>query len=228
MSSGLKSEASLQVVYCYQSGCRELISYSSLHRSIVTIYVSPEQYPFYFHKGRLYQYSYFKKAFYSPFKEATTNVIYLEEDGVNKFKLFEEWLYSGKLSCPKEPEERSLLLVKVFCFAEKVGISKLQNATLDTIRDTATVRQISPSSPGTMHNAARTPHNPFVSDPISTFQFQAHQSTRGGPTSKKSLPKYLPPATSSAISYAYQNTLERSPLRKLLADIFATTSIPKH
>ena len=80
--------------------------------------------------------------------------MYLEEDGVDEFKLFEEWLYSGKLS---------------FCFAEKVGISKLQNATLDTIRDTATVRQISPSSPGTMHNATTTPHNPFVLEPVSTF-----------------------------------------------------------
>ena len=32
---------------------------------------------------------------------------------------------------------------------------------------------------------------------------------------------YLPPATASAINYAYSNTLERSPPKKLLADIFA-------
>ena len=55
--------------------------------------------------------------------------MYLEEDGVDEFKFFEEWLYSGKLHCSKEFEELSLLLIKVFCFAERVGISNLQNAT---------------------------------------------------------------------------------------------------
>ena len=33
--------------------------------------------------------------------------------------------------------------------------------------------------------------------------------------------KPLPPATARAVKYAYKNTLENSPLRKLLSDIFA-------
>lgn len=73
------------------------MSYSDLHRLMVTIYVSPEPYPFYLHKGRLCQLSsFFEKAFHGSFEEATTGSMYLEEDGVDEFKLFEEWLYSEK------------------------------------------------------------------------------------------------------------------------------------
>ena len=83
--------------------------YSDLHRSIVTVYVSPEHYPFYLHKGRLCQRSsFFEKAFHGSFEEATTGSMYLEEDGVDEFKLFEEWLYSEKWSYPRGSEDPSL------------------------------------------------------------------------------------------------------------------------
>ena len=39
--------------------------------------------------------------------------------------------------------------------------------------------------------------------------------------------KYLPPATASAVHYAYQKTSERSPLRRLLTDIFACDVKPE-
>ena len=209
MSSSLKNEeTSLQFVRRYQSGCRELISYSGLHRSIVTVYVSPEKYPFYFHKGRLCQRSsFFEKAFYGSFEEATTGSIYLEEDGVDEFKLFEEWLYSEKFSLPKDSDNPSLLLVKVFCFAEKAGISNLQNASLDAIRDRATEQHVSLPTPNTINET-------YPEDDII-------------PGLEESVAKYLPPATASAIHYAYQNTLERSPLRKLLTDIFAFNVKPE-
>lgn len=145
MSSSLKSdETSTQFVRCNQSGRRELILYSNLHCSIVTFYVGPKQYPFYFHKGRLCQHSsFFEKKFHDSFKEATVGSIYLKKDGVDVFKLFEEWLYPEKFSYPKDFDDPSFLLVKVFCFAEKVGISKLQNATLDAFRDRATEQHVS-------------------------------------------------------------------------------------
>lgn len=41
------------------------------------------------------------------------------------------------------------------------------------------------------------------------------------PGREEPVTKCLPPATASAITYAHQNTPERSPLRKLLTDIFA-------
>ena len=108
------------------------------------MFISPEHYPFHLQKGRLCQHScFFEKAFHGSFEEATTGSIYLEEDGVDEFKLFEEWLYSQKLSYPRGSVDPGLLLVKLFCFAERVGISKLQNATLDAIRDQATGKDIS-------------------------------------------------------------------------------------
>ncbi|KAK3172312.1 hypothetical protein OEA41_005633 [Lepraria neglecta] len=47
------------------------------------------------------------------------------------------------------------------------------------------------------------------------------------PGLKEPVANYLPPATASAIYYVYQNTLERSPLRKLLTDIFAFNVKPE-
>ena len=137
MLSSLKSEGTpLQFVRRNQKGRRELISYSAHHRSFVTVYISPENNPVHFHKGRLCQHSsYFEKAFYSSFEEATTGSMYLEEDSVDEFKLFEEWLYLEKFSYPEDSDDPSLLSVKVFYFAEKVGILNLQNVKLDAICD---------------------------------------------------------------------------------------------
>ena len=61
--------------------------------------------------------------------------MYLEEDYVDEFKLFEEWLYLEKFSYPDDSDDPSLLSVKVFYFAEKVGILNLQNVKLDAICD---------------------------------------------------------------------------------------------
>lgn len=197
------------------------MSCSSLHRSIVTVYVSPDQYPFHFHKGRLCQHSsFFEKAFHGSFEEATTGSMYLEGDGVDEFKLFEEWLCSGNLSYPKDSDDPSLLLVKVFCFADKVGISPLQNATLDTIRDRATRQDASSANSNTMETK---PQNGF-GFAQTTWNFELHQSST---TTDKRAAKFLSPATSTAIHYAYQNTSDSSPLRKMLADIFAFNVKPE-
>ena len=228
MSSNLKSDGTpLQFVHHNQKGRRELISYSALHRSFVTVYISPEKYPFYFHKGRLCQHSsYFEKAFHGSFKEATTGSMYLEEDGVDEFKLFEEWLYLGKFSYPEDSDDPSLLLVKVFCFAEKVGISNLQNVTLDAIRDRAVEQHVSQKTPNTTYHTYVKPQTPFGSQrPI--FDLLQNEATTTSPAYEEPVTRHLLPATASAITYAYQNTPERSPLRELLADIFAYNIKPE-
>lgn len=101
----------------------------------------------------------------------------------------------------------------MFCFAEKVGISDLQNATLDAIRERATRPNVSPATPKPTWDDGFSPQ-PFV-------RLQAFSGSATSPIPKKPNPKYLPPANSAAIHHAYQNTPEASPLRKLLADIFA-------
>ena len=194
---------------------RELIPHRALHRSIVTVYVGPEKYPFYFHKGRLCQHSsFFEKAFHGSFQEATTGSMYLGEDGIDEFKLFEEWLYTKKFSYPKDSDDPSLLLMKVFCFADKIRNSALQNATLDAIRDRAEEQRISSLT-------RNTPQGLFVSAQRSPFGWSTEYAGMANPSLGKSVAKTPPPATVSAVQYAYQRTPEHSPLRKLLSDIFA-------
>ena len=223
MSSSLKSEeTSLQFVHRNQRGRRELISYSALHRSIVTVYVSPEQYPFYFHRGRLYQHSsFFEKRFHGSFQDATTGSMYLEEYGVDEFKLFEEWLYSGELNYPKDSDDPSLVLVKVFCLAKDAEISNLQNATLNVIRDRATEQHVSLTTPNTNHEIYGKPQGYSWSAHQQGFGLQNYQTRMPSPGFEESVAKCHPPATASAVHYAYEKTSERSPLRRLLADIFA-------
>ena len=203
---------SLQYVHYHERGGRKLTRRSNLHRSIVTIYVGPDHYPFLLHKGRLCQHSaFFEKAFHGSFDEASTGSMYMEEDGVDEFQLFEEWLYTDELNYAEDSSDPSHLLVKVFCLAEKVGIPELQNATLDTIRERAIRQNVHPAIPSpTFGGFGSGSSKPPV------VKSQAFAGSATDPNSK-----YLPLATFDAIHHAYQNTPEASPLRKLLADIFA-------
>ena len=185
----------------------------------MTIYVGPEKYPFYLHKGRLCQRSsYFEKAFHGSFHEATTGSIHLEEDGVDEFRLFEEWVYTDELNCPTDSDDSSLLLVKVFCFAEKIGVSGLQNATLDAIRDRAVEQHVSLPPPTTVSKIHATPQGLFGTAHRPPF-YQSEPTASSA--QEQPVAKCIPTTTAKAITYAYENTLDNSPLRKLLADIFA-------
>ena len=145
--------------------------------------------------------------------------MYLEEDGVEEFMVFEGWLYSGNINYDNVSNDPSLVLVKLFCFAQRVGIFELQNAILDVIRDRAT-EQHSQSEPLSMTFNTQDIPKPFTKPPAQGFLFSGFGATTYG-VFEEPRGKYFPPATSTAIQYAYQNTLTDSPLRKLLADIFA-------
>ena len=150
--------------------------------------------------------------------------MYLEEDGVEEFIMFEEWLYSHQLRDPKDSADPTLLLVKVFCFADRVGISNLQNAALDAIRDRAT-RQHTSLTPSTISKMPPEPQNAFWNPPL--VPFPTVNTSMTSPDREKSDTKYLPPATATAIHYAYQNAPDGSPLRTLLADIYAFNVKPE-
>ena len=137
---------------------------------------------------------------------------------MEEFKLFEEWLYTEKLRFPQESDDQSYLLIKLFCFAEKVETPGLQNAALDAIRDRATGQHVSTESPKPTSHIHGKSQSPFAFTPGSGFSFPTYQTKT---VTEKPSANYLPPATSSAIHYAYLHTPEGSPLRKLLADIFA-------
>ena len=90
-------------------------------------------------------------------------------------------------------------------------IPALQNAALDAIRKQATEQQDPLPTPSATYQADSNPPN--------LFGFQS--------SFEEPVAKYLTPATSSTIHYAYQNTPEGSPLRKMLADIFAFNAKPE-
>lgn len=135
--------------------------------------------------------------------------------------MFEEWLYLGKFGYPKNSDDSSLLLVKVFCFADKVGLSNLQNATLDAIRDRAAEQHVFPPAQDIIYETYPQPRGLFGSAQRPIFGMPQDDAVTTSPGFGKPVAKPLPPATVSAIKYAYENTPERSPLRKLLTDIFA-------
>ena len=111
--------------------------------------------------------------------------------------------------------------MKVFCLAKDAEISNLQNATLDVIRDRATEQYVSLTTPNTNHGIYAKSQGFFGSAQRPVFGLQNYQTTMTNPGFKEPVAKYLPPATASAVHYAYQKTSERSPLRRLLTDIFA-------
>ena len=194
----------------------------------MTVYVGPGKYPFYFHKGRLCQYSsFFEKAFHGSFEEATTGSMYLEEDGVDEFRSFEEWLYLGKFNCPNDCDDLSLLLVKVYCFADRVGISDLQNASLDAIRSQATEQHISLVDSSPNYDTYAKPQSTLNFAQPQFSCFHEDEPIPPSPPPEEPVAKHLLPATANAIRYAYQNTLGDSSLRKLLADIFAFNVKPE-
>ena len=107
----------------------------------------------------------------------------------------------------------------MFCFAHRVGIFGLQNAILDAIQDRATEQNGRLAPPTTALNTQVIP-KPSTKPPALKFRFTSFEAVPA-PVLEEPRAKYLPPATSTAIQHAYQNTPTGSPLRKLLADIFA-------
>ena len=112
-------------------------------------------------------------------------------------------------------------MIKVFCLATNAKISSLQNATLDVIRDRATEQYVSLTTPNTNHGIYAKPQGLFGSAQRPVFGLQNYQTPMTSPGFEEPVAKYLPPATASAVHYAYQKTSERSPLRRLLTNIFA-------
>ena len=92
----------------------------------------------------------------------------LEEDGVEEFMVFEEWLYSGKINYDKVFNDPSLILVKAFCFAQLIELFDFQNAILNVIRDRAT-EQHNQSGPSSTTLKTQGIPKPFAKPPTQPF-----------------------------------------------------------
>ena len=207
MSSSFKIEKiSLQFVCLTHTNAESWQTFNEFHQFIMTVYVSSQKCPFYFHKDWLGQYSlFFQKAFYDSFQKAIIKSIYLEADSINELILFKEWLYLGKLDYPDYFNKPSLFLIKVFCFADKVEFSNLQNTAVDSTCNQVIKKYVSSLIKGGNFDI-------YTNYPSSAWQHPALSLNYA----KKSCS-----IIACAIIHAYQNTSEFSLLKKLLMNIFA-------
>ena len=78
------------------------------------------------------------------FLESTRLAEYLPEDDPNAFEVFIGWLYRGTVNTTPSPERFiSVLLTKLFFFAEKYGIVPLMDNAMDLIVDNQRGRSVS-------------------------------------------------------------------------------------
>ena len=108
----------------------------SLYDEIVHVKVGANKIDYGVHKGLLCHYSsYFAAALNGNFKEAKENTVELLEDSPKTFEQFNLWLYSQCLF--EKGEDETTLdwyeMTKLYVWADKRGIPKLQDAAVDAI-----------------------------------------------------------------------------------------------
>ena len=124
-----------------------------------------------------------------------------------------------KIKLDTQGEERkhvnNIIMAVLPCCKPKLG-------DFTSLYDQASTPLVFPlTTPNTNHETYAKPQGLFGSAQRPVFGLQNYQSTITSPGFGKPVAKYLPPATASAIHYAYLKISERSPLRRLLTDIFA-------
>lgn len=104
-----------------------------LSRSMVDIYVGPENTHWILHEKLLCYYSpFFRNIFYK--KGSTTNSFGLPEEEDAHFKAFVGWLYSSSLPVPRDEADLSMLF-DLYLLAEKLQIPNLIADVLQVVRE---------------------------------------------------------------------------------------------
>jgi hypothetical protein len=104
-----------------------------LSRSMVDIYVGPENTHWILHEKLLCHHSpFFRRIFYAPTNSSTTFGLPDEEDP--PFKTFVGWLYSSSLPVPREESDLGLLF-DLYLMAEKFQIPTLVADVLQVVRE---------------------------------------------------------------------------------------------
>ncbi|KAF1961546.1 hypothetical protein CC80DRAFT_543888 [Byssothecium circinans] len=104
-----------------------------LSRSMVDIYVGPENTHWILHEKLLCHHSpFFRKIFYK--KGNTTSHFGLPEEEDATFKVFVGWLYSTSLPVPREEADLSVLF-DLYLLSEKLQISSLVADVLQVVRE---------------------------------------------------------------------------------------------
>ncbi|KAH8770276.1 hypothetical protein BGZ57DRAFT_954618 [Hyaloscypha finlandica] len=114
-----------------------MLSFESLGKEMVTIYVGPERKGFFIHKKLLCESAqFFKGAFTRGFEEAHKGEIVMLEDSPGAFSLYVNWIYRSTLPTGNT-EEHLHNLYDLYIFAEKLCLVELKDKTMDSIQDMA-------------------------------------------------------------------------------------------
>lgn len=107
----------------------------SFFETIVFVDVGPDQIRYGIHKGLLCSRSdFFRAALTGKFRETEDQVVTLDDEDSDTFRIFNAWLYTGVLMEDPDPKDTPWsLLVNIYVFAEKRIIPLLQNAAIDEI-----------------------------------------------------------------------------------------------
>jgi hypothetical protein len=102
---------------------------------IVTLYVGPTRKKFIVHKNLICDSSdFFKKAFTGNFVESKEGTINLSEDDPDVISIFIHWLYTAVVPLGNA-EDYLHNLYELYFFADKVCLTVLKDATMDSIQD---------------------------------------------------------------------------------------------
>lgn len=119
--------------YCPYEASSELILCRLLSRSMVDIYVGPENTHWILHEKLLcYHSPFFRRIFYN--KSSSTKSFGLPDEEDGPFKAFVGWLYSSSLPVPREEADLSILL-DLYLMAEKFQIPTLIADVLQVVRE---------------------------------------------------------------------------------------------
>jgi len=115
------------------SGTQEKQLHELLSRSMVDIYVGPENTHWILHEKLLCHHSpFFRRIFYAPTNSSKTFGLLDEEDA--PFKTFVGWLYSSSLPVPREESDLGLMF-DLYLMAEKFQIPNLIADVLQVVRE---------------------------------------------------------------------------------------------
>ncbi|TID26889.1 50s ribosomal protein l17 [Venturia nashicola] len=109
-----------------------------LYDTMVIVKVGPSEKEFHIHKGLICHYSeFFRGAFKGGFQE-NEGAVTLDEDRVDVFQCFSNWLYTGKLLAEDqkfdlEKAGDSKHLLGIYVFAEARGIPRLKNEIVNHV-----------------------------------------------------------------------------------------------
>lgn len=107
-------------------------SLDHLYEDIVTIYVGPDDTPFYVYKELVCRdSSFFRAALTGSFAESQQQKVSLPEDEVSVFKVYQTWLNAQELRYTFDHEDWWLHLSKLWIFADRMCAYQFSNKIVD-------------------------------------------------------------------------------------------------